>query len=63
MTVELTSEDNSVLNYLGGSVEGVLMEVKQTSDAIQCHLDILNMSLIDSAISEKGKTLLINSYS
>lgn len=54
VSLELTSEDESMLNYLGGSVEGIAVKVRQTRESLQCHLDILNVCLIDSAISDKG---------
>ena len=54
MSLELTSEDENVLNYLGGSVEGIVVKVRQTRESLQCHLDVLNLCLIDSAISDKG---------
>ena len=54
VSLEFTSEDRSLLNYFGGSIEGVCLQLRQNRDSLRCHLDLASVSLMDSSISDKG---------
>lgn len=55
VSLELTSEDQCLLNYFGGSIEGVSLQLCQDSDSLHCHLDLGSVSLMDSSINDRGR--------
>lgn len=54
VSLEITCEEESLLTYVGGSVEGVGVRLKQSRTCLQLQLEAAKAAVDDSCINERG---------
>lgn len=54
VSLEITCEEGSVLNYYGGSIEGISAKLKQNASGLQFQLEVMSMTVMDSSINDEG---------
>ena len=57
ISLELIAEDQTTLNCIGASIEGLKMKLKQDKFCHQAHLEVVNLSLMDSSIDAGGESI------
>ena len=54
VSLDITCEEGPVLNYYGGSIEGISAELKQNGNGLQLQLEVMSATVMDSSINDEG---------